>query len=345
MERAYAVDGIRVQRRNEALKFADSFFQRVLESLLFLGQFIQNLRAVIRQFTVKIAVLRDDRIGNRGKTAVWDTQLHRETDSAADETAEDITLIDVARRDAALVAQHKRGAADMIRDDAEHPHDFRALAVLFAGKTGDGGNDTCERIRIVNALHTLQRRDCAVEAHAGIHVFLRERFKASLRGLVVFHEHVVPDFEIFTAVAARIAHCRTRCLAGIVKNFSIRAAGAGLAGRAPPVICFGQINDVVRIYALAHPTIMRDRIAGCMLIALKAGEIQQRRVYAKPACAGQKFPRISDGFLLKIIAERPVAEHLEKRTVRSIADLVDISGADALLHVYKTLSFGVLFSH
>jgi hypothetical protein len=46
-----------------------------------------------------------------------------------------------------------------------------------------------------------------------------------------------------------------------------------------------------------------------------------------------ELPRELDRALLEVLAEREVAEHLEEREVRAIeADLVDVRGAEALLH-------------
>src|SRR3546814_6714166 len=52
----------------------------------------------------------------------------------------------------------------------------------------------------------------------------------------------------------------------------------------------------------------------------------------------QQFPRPGDGVLLEVVAERPVAEHLEKGVVaRGVADLVEVvvlaAGTQAALDV------------
>jgi hypothetical protein len=61
------------------------------------------------------------------------------------------------------------------------------------------------------------------------------------------------------------------------------------------------------------------------------------RVEAEPAVllgGGQQLPRVADRAFLEVVAERPVAEHLEERAVpRGLADLFDVVGADALLVV------------
>ena len=56
----------------------------------------------------------------------------------------------------------------------------------------------------------------------------------------------------------------------------------------------------------------------------------------QPFRAGQKFKTELNGLFLKIIAERPVAEHFEKGQVNRIADFLDITGTDAFLHIDQT---------
>ncbi len=49
---------------------------------------------------------------------------------------------------------------------------------------------------------------------------------------------------------------------------------------------------------------------------------------------GEEVPRVRDRALFEVVAERPVAEHLEERAVAGgLADLFDVVRADALLHV------------
>ena len=185
----------------------------------------------------------------------------------------------------------------------------------------------------------------AVEAHAGIYIALRERLKLAFAHFVELHEHVVPDFEVFAAGTRGRAIRRAGYLAGIVEHFGIRAAGACLAGGAPPVVPLGQIVNVGRVNAHIHPAVVRYGIARGVMIALEAGEIQLVLGDAEPLFIREEFPRERDGFVLEIIAERPVAQHFEERAMRSVAHFVDIAGANAFLHVGNAFARGVLFTH
>ena len=100
-----------------------------------------------------------------------------------------------------------------------------------------------------------------------------------------------------------------------------------------------------RIHAHLHPAVMGFGVPRGVLVAFKACEIQPVLVDAKPLFIGQEFPGECDGLLLEIIAQRPVAEHFEKRAVRVVAHFVDVAGAHAFLHVRKARACGMLFAH
>ena len=58
----------------------------------------------------------------------------------------------------------------------------------------------------------------------------------------------------------------------------------------------------------------------------------------RPHTSGQQFPRPGDGLGLEVVAEAPVAQHLEERVVVGVvADVFQVvvlaAGADALLAV------------
>ena len=79
---------------------------------------------------------------------------------------------------------------------------------------------------------------------------------------------------------------------------------------------------------------------GGLVVVLVDGDPQVLRVEAEAAVrlgGGQQLPRVGDRALFEVVAERPVAEHLEERAVpRRLADLFDVVRADALLDVGGT---------
>jgi len=225
------------------------------------------------------------------------------------------------------------------------------------------------------SFRALDDRGHALEAHAGIDVLLSERdkldgerghpgrvsrhpagvvlsasrmlagagWKPALPGLCVeLDEDEVPDLDALGGAfvdegAARVAGGRE-----IDVEFRARAARAGLAHH-PEVVGLVAVDDVnVRVESggaeFLGPEIPRRLVAlgGVALAGLVNGRVEPLRREA-PAPDDQ-LPRPVDGFLFEIIAEAPVAEHLEKRVViRVEADVIEVvvlaAGADALLRV------------
>ena len=128
-------------------------------------------------------------------------------------------------------------------------------------------------------------------------------------------------------------------------DFGARTARAGVAHH-PEIVLLAADDDV----DLRDPGRRRRKFSAQMVpgFLVELGRIARDRVYrrwrravpaeiSKPFCRHQ-FPRPVDGFLFEIIAEAPVAEHLEKRVVIGVqADVFQVvvlaAGADALLGV------------
>ena len=83
------------------------------------------------------------------------SQLHGKAHSAADQAAKDVALVDVRRRDGALVAHHKRGAADMVGDYSERARRLGVVLIIFAGKLGNLCEYANKYVRIVNRFNAL----------------------------------------------------------------------------------------------------------------------------------------------------------------------------------------------
>ena len=70
-----------------------------------------------------------------------------------------------------------------------------------------GGLDQrVEDVDLVVAVHVLQDRGQALQAHAGVHAGRGQRLHAAVRLHVELHEHVVPDLDV--AVAVLVGRCR-----------------------------------------------------------------------------------------------------------------------------------------
>ena len=209
------------------------------------------------------------------------------------------------------------------------------LAVALAGQLGRPRDDGVDLVDLVEVVDALEQGRHALQAHAGVDVALRQRagdvevvLRAHRRELLL-HEHEVPELEVAVLVDGRAA-------VGAVLRAAVEvdlAAGATRAGNAhvPVVVELPATGDA----RLGHADAVapdRERL----VVVLVDGRPDQLGVEAVAACGlrgGDQLPGEGDGPFLEVVAEREVAVHLEERAVPGgLADLLDVTGAHALLH-------------
>ena len=105
---------------------------------------------------------------------------------------------------------------------------------------------------------------------------------------------------------------------------------------------FIEIENVVSRYAETVPYIRALFVSRSVFVALEYRDADLIDVYTENLRQKVKAERYR--LLFEIVAERPVAEHFEKRAMRSVAHLVYIARTHAFLNVRKSSSFGMLLS-
>ena len=205
--------------------------------------------------------------------------------------------------------------------------------------------DPGKGIDLVNALLSVQHAHRALQAHARVHVFLGQGFVLPFRRLVVLHEHVVPDFQIASAGAGGGAVGAAGLLVGDDEHLRVASAGAGDPRGAPPVILLRQEEQVFFLHAAAAPQLIAFQIPGAVLIPLEHREGQLFLRQSQIFRAGQEFPAPGNHFLLEIIPQAPVPQHLKEGQVAGIPHVVNVARADALLHVRQPGSGGMGRTH
>ena len=260
----------------------------MLEAGFFLCKLCGYLFLIFLEFGIHMAISFYNGPGNLGKAVFRYAYLHCEAYRAADKAAQNIALVHVGRGNAPWVAQYKGCAPYMIRNYAEGLLCGFVVIIILAAQLRNAGNYGGEAIGIVYAFRALKGCNGPVEAHAGIHIALGKRGHVAFGVLIILHENVVPYFKVLAAVAGRVALRATLGLAGIEENLRIRAAGAGVAGY-PPVMLCAKIEYMAGVNAHFHPTIVRFGISRGIFVALEAGEIQPVLIYAQPFFAGEQF--------------------------------------------------------
>ena len=244
---------------------------------------------------------------------------------AAHDPAQHIAAALVRRQHA--VGDQERRRAQMIGDHAQ-----RGLLLAFrigAGQFGDGVDQRDEQVDVVIVVLALQHRGDALQARAGIDRRLRQRIAHAALELLELHEHEIPDLDEAVAVLLRRARRSAPDLvAVVVEDFRTGPAGTGVA-HLPEIVGAGDADDArLRQAGDLLPEIERlvvVDIDGCRQFVLRQAEF-----------LGDQIPRQLDGAVLEIIAEREIAEHLEKGVMpRGVADIVEIvvlaAGAHAFL--------------
>ena len=127
-----------------------------------------------------------------------------------------------------------------------------------------------EDFGVIAAGFPLQNGGDALDAHAGIDVFLFQGQEFSVRGFIVLHEDVVPDFD--PAFVLGIEDFRHRQRTGPVEHFRVGTAGTGLSGGAPPVVLLGEFRNAFVADAERTPEIVRLFIERGVFIAGEDGE-------------------------------------------------------------------------
>src|SRR5690606_2123742 len=121
---------------------------------------------------------------------------------------------------------------DMVGDHAQR----LVVQVAGTGEPGRSGDQVPEQVDLVVAMHALQHRGDALQAHAGVDAGRRQRQQGAVWLAVELHEHQVPDLDVAVAVLvgrARGAAGNVRAM--VVENFGTRTAGAGV-GHLPEVV-------------------------------------------------------------------------------------------------------------
>ena len=251
---------------------------------------------------------------------------------AADDPAQHVAAALVGRQHA--IDDQEGTGADVVGDHAQR----LVLQVGGGGQLGRMPDQGLEDVDLVVGMHVLQDRRQPLQAHAGVHAWRRQRYQAAIGLAIELHEHQVPDLDVAVAVLVRRARRATGDVrAVVVEDLGTRPAGTGV----------GHLPEVVRgvgrtlVVADAHDPLFGDadhvapQRVGLVVVVVDGDQQALGRQLPHP---GQQLPGPGNGVLLEIVAERPVAQHLEKGVVAGgVADRIEIvvlaAGAQAALDV------------
>ena len=220
------------------------------------------------------------------------------------------TIADEERRRADVVGNHlQRGVGQVCA--------ARDLARL--------GNQLLEQVDLVVAVHVLQDGGQALQAHAGVDAGRGQLGQAAVLVHLELHEHVVPDLDEAVAVLiGRSGRAAGDVRAVVVEDFRARAAGAGV-GHHPEVVALVAPALVVADadHALGRQADdLGPDVVSLVVLLIDGG---QQLVRLQSIDLGEQLPAPFDALLLEVVAEGPVAQHLEEGVVaRGVAHVFQI---------------------
>ena len=299
-------------RGNIILKTVDAIGKRFQERLLF---FLYNMVyqvALLRQFFVLVPHLVHQGVHQLVHEGLTETKegiavAHRTTQNAAD----DITGLGIAGQ---LAVGNAEGNCTQVVGNHAHCHvGLLLLAISPAGFLGNLLNEGLEDIGVIVRAFALHHHAEAFKAHAGIDMFSLEGFQGAVGKAVELHKHQVPYFNhqgvvLIHQLGAR--HLGFLCLvAQVHMNLAARATRA-LVAHFPEVVLLRTLQD-----AVFGNMLLPEVVSLCihcqtfLLVTTKNGYI--KIAFVNMHHLGEKFPSIGNGLFLKVVAKRPVAQHLK----------------------------------
>ena len=294
-----------------------------VELVLLAGKHAEDHGLLLIQ--LRIAVLAEL---NHGRSQVChelalDVDLSSVTGSSSKKSSEDIASSLVGGHNA--VGDHEGAGLDVVRNDAEGHIGQRIMIVFLAAEGAYPVKQSPVGIDGVQGIGILHHHGQTLQTHAGINILVLQIGVVALAVVVELGEYDIPYLAETVAVAAYMAVrlAAAVLLASVIVNLGAGAAGTGAV--LPEVIFLAEaVNALGRNSHLIMPD-----IPGFLVIQV------DRRIQAvgiESYHLGQKFPCPRNRFILEIIAEGEIAQHLKEGAVASVlADILNIAGTDALL--------------
>ena len=232
-------------------------------------------------------------------------------DRSANETAKDISLAGVGGRDPPGVAEDEDTGSNVVTEDSDRHIIVFISSILFLCQGFDLSDDRSKYFSFIDRLFALQDSYRSLDSHSGIDALTRHLTVGSVGALHILHEHVVPDLKVLTAGTTGATIRSARLSSGVDEHLTVGAARTGFTGGSPPVIFPGKKVDSIIGNTEITPRLGRFFIPRNVSVT---GEDRYREFIGfKTQYGRQKLVAVGDCFFFKVIAQRPVAEHLKER--------------------------------
>ena len=297
--------------------------ERLAETLLLGSDQVGDLALTFLELGVDGAHLPADDIGELVQERRLQAKAAAELDRTANHPAEHVAAAFIRRRHA---FGNEEGCCPRVLDD-----DAIGLRRLVGGAVGraralaDPVDQRLEDVDLRERVGVLKEHRRALEPQACVDVLLRQRRQCPVVGEVELHEDEVPEFEVALALAARraVGAAAAVFLTAVVIELRGRATRAGV-GCLPEVLRARQAQNPFAGEELL-PRLCSDLILAQTQLGIAGENRGPQSLGLEPHVLDDELPRVLDGALLEVVAEREVAQHLVEAEVPvREADVVEV---------------------
>ena len=305
--------------------------ERPAEALLLVADPAGDRLALGGQLRVGLGHRLDRPLGEAAQPRRLEAEAAALLDRPAHDPPQDVAAVFVRGDDA--VGDQEGGPARVVGDDPHRPGDRAALRVPVARELLGEVDQRADEVGLEYGGDVLEDRRHPVEAHPGVDVSHRQLGDGAVLGEVVGHEDVVPELEEAVGVVAGALVGAAELLAAVEVELRAGAAGAGRA-RLPEVVGAAEEDDPLLRHPDRAPDLDRLLVGSEAELLVAAEDRRPDPVGVHPEALGRELPAPGDRLRLEVVAEAPVAEHLEEGEVAGgLADLLDVGRAEAFLDV------------
>jgi len=315
------VDQLREQLR--------ALLERAAEALLLGGQPAVDRVPLRAQLRVGVAHDLDHAVGEPAQERRLDADRAPLLDRAAHHPPQDVAAVLVRRHDPVRDQEAHRAA--VVGEHAQRLGGRDVRSVAPARQLLAEIDERPELVRLEHGGNVLEDRGHPLQPQPRVDVSLRERLERAVLVQRVLHEDEIPVLQEALRVIAGAIVLGAENRAAIYVELGARSAGTDRA-RLPEVLRAREAHDALVRHAHRAPALDRllVRTQAQLRIALEHRDPDVLRV--EPEAVQGQLPRMFDGALLEVVAEREVAQHLEEGQVPCGGpDLVDVGRAEALL--------------
>ena len=185
-------------------------------------------------------------------------------------------------------------------------------------------------VYVKDGVHVLHHHRQALQAHAGIDIFLRKFFVMSLSVALKLGEYVIPDLHKTVAVTAHFTVGLTAAIFLTPVIINLRTGTAGTCSMLPEIVAGAVLLPIKPGNLLGRNTDLFVPYPESLIVLSINGRIEPVGIHTDGL--RQKLPAPGNGLMLEIIPKGKIAQHLKKgQMAGGLAHILDVAGAHTLL--------------